>query len=185
MASGVRFGRGNWTTMGAAFRVLLGLQRCQRDSGPWRVQTSARGSPGRYGRGVGEHGVSVAVAEHTPGGFMGERLSPAHSKLHDIRISSRASSTMTFTESNTVEAVVCDALCGGITHHTSARGPGAAARPGGGFGMVLRRGREACRADPRGAGGGPCAGRPWCASTPKSPRSPTAPKMCCTACGPS
>ena len=36
---------------------------------------------------------------------------------------------MTFTESNTVEALVRDVLCGGVTHHTAA-GPGLARRGG-------------------------------------------------------
>ena len=36
---------------------------------------------------------------------------------------------MTFTESNTVEALVRDVLCGGVTHHTVA-GPGLARRQG-------------------------------------------------------
>ncbi len=36
---------------------------------------------------------------------------------------------MTFTESNTVEALVRDILCGGVTHHTAV-GPGLARRHG-------------------------------------------------------
>ena len=36
---------------------------------------------------------------------------------------------MPFTESNTVEALVRDVLCGGVTHHTAA-GPGLARRDG-------------------------------------------------------
>ena len=36
---------------------------------------------------------------------------------------------MTFTESNTVEAFVCNVLCGGVTHHTTV-GPGLARRRG-------------------------------------------------------
>jgi len=36
---------------------------------------------------------------------------------------------MTFTELNTVEALVRDILCGGVTHHTAV-GPGLAPRHG-------------------------------------------------------
>ena len=51
---------------------------------------------------------------------------------------------MTFTESNTVEALVRDVLCGGVTHHTAA-GPGLARRggalSGAGWHYIARRTR--------------------------------------------
>ena len=58
---------------------------------------------------------------------------------------------MPFTESNTVEALVRDVLCGGVTHHTAA-GPGLARRGGAVAGLGwhylaprdLRRRRTRC-----------------------------------------